>query len=103
MLGMSARHFAGLPKEWSEQLIYLPGLKNAVRQPLLLAGEDLINDCIWIAFKDFPRWLEAGAETEILMPREDYVRMVKYFRKVDLRKYRMKRMLAEKYAKFKKR
>jgi hypothetical protein len=96
---------AGFPKEWSD---YLNSSGFLVKKgghwdgmEVCLAGEDLKHNVIWVAFKDFPRWLEAGVNMEIQMPFEDFKRMVKYFRKVDLRKHRMKRMLVGKFTEFK--
>lgn len=92
---------AGFPKEWSDYLNsteYLVHKKSGME--VCLAGEDLVHNVIWIAFADFPRWLEAETRPEILMPGEDLKRMVKYFRSVDLRKYRSKRAHLGKYTKF---
>ncbi len=82
------RYIAGFPKQWSDEILKCDG----DFAKYLFAGEDLVNNCIWISLEEFSRWLKAGVIPEIDMPYKDYKKIVNYFRKVDLRKHRGKRM-----------
>ena len=65
---------------------YIAGLEGVDLNRVMIAGENLVDNFLWISIYDLPKWLKSKARFKLKLNNADIKRCRDYFNSIDLRK-----------------